>query len=719
MKKVLFLFLIITNAVFAQKKNFTMQEAVNGLFTNLAVKNLNQLNWTGSTEFYTYTVSNDTENVVVAFSPQTFESEVVTSLEKLNKELKANNIVELKKIPQLNWINHTKFYFFHDNKYIQFNADAKNISNIEVLLELPKDVENVKFEIESKSAIYTQNYNLYFKQGTQMPVQITQDGNKNILYGTSVHRDEFGINGGLFWSPTHNQIAFYRMDQTMVEDYPIVNWNEVPATVKTIKYPFAGRTSHQVKLGVYNIETQKSIYLNTGEPKDQYLTCVSWSSDAKYIYIAVLNREQNHAKLNQYDATSGEFVKTLFEEKNDKYVEPQHELYFLKNNSSEFVWWSQRDGYMHLYLYKNDGTLIRQLTKGDWVVNEILGYNKNTNEIFFTASKDSPLQKNVYAVSLNTSNIRTITKTKATHTANLSPDGNFIIDVYTNSNTPRNIEIINTNTLNEKRIFTASNPLENYNTAKVIPVTLYADDSTVLYGKLILPADFDSTKKYPTIVYLYNGPHFQLIKDIFPNSQNLWYDYMTQHGYIVFNMDGRGSSNRGFKFESIIHRQLGATEMKDQLKGVEYLKTLSFVDSKNMGIHGWSYGGFMTTSFMLRNPDVFKCGVAGGPVLDWSMYEIMYGERYMDTPTENPKGYEESGLFDKINRLKGNLLLIHGTDDDVVVWQHSIKMLKSAVDNNVQVDYFVYPGHPHNVRGRDRIHLMQKITNYFDEHLKN
>ncbi|KXK42026.1 MAG: peptidase S9B dipeptidylpeptidase IV domain-containing protein [Bacteroidetes bacterium OLB11] len=673
MKKIIFLFILFSNTVFAQKKNFSMQEAVNGLATNLAVKNLSQLSWTGSSEYYVQVVANDSENVIIAYSPQTFESEVITSLEKLNNELKAKQIQELKRFPPLKWINHTQFYFFHENKYIQFNAEAKNVSNIEVLLDLPKDAENVNFNVETQSAIYTQDYNLYYKQGLKLPIQITQDGAKNILYGTSVHRDEFGISGGLFWSPDNNNIAFYRMDQTMVEDYPVVNWSNVPATVNMVKYPFAGRTSHQVKLGVYHFQTQKTIYLNTGEPMDQYLTCVSWSPDSKSIYVAVLNREQNFLKLNQYDATTGELIKTLFEEKNDKYVEPQHELYFMKSNPSEFVWWSQRDGYMHLYLYKNDGTLVRQLTKGNWVVNEILGYNKSTNELFFTSSIDNPLQKNVYAVSLNSSNIRTITKTKATHTANLSPDGNYLIDIYSNSNTPRNIEIINTISLDEKRIFTASNPLADYNTAKVVPVTLYADDSTILYGKLMLPSDFDSSKKYPTIVYLYNGPHFQLVRDVFPSSQNLWYDYMTQHGYIVFNMDGRGSSNRGFAFESIIHRQLGTVEMQDQLKGVQYLKSLPYVDSQNMGIHGWSYGGFMTTSFMLRNPDVFKCGVAGGPVLDWSMYEIMYGERYMDTPKENPKGYEENGLFDKINRLKGNLLLIHGTDDDVVVWQHSIK----------------------------------------------
>ncbi|HMT36269.1 MAG TPA: prolyl oligopeptidase family serine peptidase, partial [Chitinophagaceae bacterium] len=505
---------------------------------------------------------------------------------------------------------------------------------------------------------------------------------------------------------------------SMVENYPVVNWAETPAIVNMVKYPFAGRTSHQVTLGVYNIKTASTLYLKTGELKDQYLTSVTWSPDAKYLYVGLLNRDQNYLQLNQYDAVSGEKIKTLFEERNDKYVEPQHALYFVNNNPEQFIWWSQRDGYMHLYLYKKDGTLIRPLTQGPWLVNEILGVNKKNQELIITATKESPLQKTVYAVSLLKASMRIVTKTPATHQATLSADGNYIIDAYTNANTPRNIEIINVNTLQEKRIFTASNPLAELNTAQVQLVKLYAEDSTLLYGKLILPNGFDANKKYPVIVYLYNGPHLQLVKDAFPYSGNLWYDYLTQHGYIVFVMDGRGSSNRGFAFESAVHRQLGTLEMEDQLKGVAYLTSLPYVDANRLGVHGWSYGGFMTTSLMLRKPGVFKCGVAGGPVLDWSMYEIMYGERYMDTPEQNADGYKNNLLYDKIKNLKGNLLLIHGTDDDVVVWQHSLKMIKKSVDEGVQLDYFVYPGHPHNVRGKDRVHLMQKITDYFDAHLK-
>lgn len=309
--------------------------------------------------------------------------------------------------------------------------------------------------------------------------------------------------------------------------------------------------------------------------------------------------------MNRYDAMTGEFVKTIFEETNPKYVEPQHPLYFPTENPNQFVWWSQRDGYMHLYLYTNDGAPV-QLTSGAWIVNEILGFDKKTQEIVFTSTKDGAMQKNVYAVNVTTKAIRTVSTTMASHTAQLSASGTYLIDVFTNKETPRAIEIHNINSKQEKRILTAPNTLTEYNTARVELVNLKAADGTTLYGKLIYPTDFDSSKKYPTIVYLYNGPHVQLNKDVFPYSGNLWYDYMAQHGYIMFVIDGRGSSNRGFAFESATHRQLGTLEMDDQLVGVNYLKSLPFVDANRMGVHGWSYGGFMTTSLMLRHPGIFK-----------------------------------------------------------------------------------------------------------------
>jgi dipeptidyl-peptidase-4 len=710
-QKLVLLILFISTSLFAQKKDFTMQEAVLGLGSTMAVKNLKQLKWMGSSEKYAQAISTDNFKGILATNPANGNVDTVITLDKLNEISK----LKLKTLPAVEWVNNQEFYFMNENSLYQISQ-----LRYEPLrkLEYKKEAENLFFEPKKTQLAYTLSNNIYLQNASGKIKQITTDGTKNIVYGATVHQSEFGIDHGLFWSPKGNALAFYRMDQTVVTEYPVINWSETPATVKMVKYPFAGNTSHHVTLCVYNINAGKIIYLKTGEPKEQYLTNITWSPDEKYIYINIVNRAQNHTWLNKYNASTGELVNTLFEEKNEKYVEPQHPLYFVNDNPNEFIYWSQRDGYTHLYLYNSDGKLIRQLTKGEWVVNEILGFNKKLNQLIFTSSKESPLQKNIYAVNIESGKIEKKSIVDATHTATLSANGNYLIDNYTNENIPRNINIVDVNSGEEMNILTAANPLDDYNTAKVELKELKADDGTILYSKIIYPTDFDESKTYPAIVYLYNGPHVQLNKDAFPFSGNLWYDYMAQKGYFVFVLDGRGSANRGFEFESIIHRQLGTVEMQDQLVGINYLKSLPYIDTTRLGIHGWSFGGFMTTSFMLRNPGIFKAAVAGGPVLDWTMYEIMYGERYMDTPQENPEGYAANLLFDKVKNLQGKLLLIHGTDDATVVWQHSLKFLKHAVSDNVQVDYFVYPGYEHNVRGKDRVHLMQKISDYFDENLK-
>lgn len=700
----------------AQKKNFTMAEAVNGMASKFAVLNMKQLQWMGISDMYSYVVNNDSIKEVYAVNPANFERKTLATLDQLNTALDAKGIKKLTAMPTISFKNQSTFYFTQDNKIVLFTSEGGTL-NAELVASLPDDADPVTIDTNKMSVAFISKDNLFVNYKDGKPMQLTKDGSRTIVYGDSIHRNEFGIDDAMFWSPAGNYLAFYRMDQSMVEDYPIVNWNDIPATVVNIKYPFAGRTSHQVTVGVFDCKTGKIVYLKTGEPKEQYLTTVSWSPDEKYVYVSLLNREQNQLKLNRYDAISGEFVKTIFEESSEKYVEPQHPLYFPSDNPNQFIWWSQRDGYMHLYTYTND-TLSKQLTSGDWLVNEVLGINKKSNELIFTSSKESPMQKNVYAVNLTTRALRTVSTTMATHTAQLSFSGNYLIDVFTNKETPRAIEVTNINTKFEKRLLTAPNTLLDYNTARVEQINLSASDGTALIGKLIYPLDFDSSKKYPAIVYLYNGPHVQLNKDVFPYSGNLWYDYMAQRGYVVFVMDGRGSSNRGFKFESATHLKLGTIELEDQIVGVNYLKSLSFVDANRMGIHGWSFGGFMTTSMMLKHPGNFKCAVAGGPVMDWSMYEVMYTERYMSTPQKNPQGYSNSLLLDKVKNLKGKLLLIHGTKDDTVIWEQSMKFIKNSVDEGVQVDYFVYPGHPHNVRGKDRVHLMQKVSDYFDLYLK-
>ncbi len=699
----------------AQKKQFTITEATNGMSTTLAPKSLKNTSWQPGTDNFWYSDKKDKEEFwTVVDCKNGGIKGTVPAIELDGPKGKAPAI------PALKWLDMDNAWFMKDKEItVATLKGATHSWSTTSLVSLPEKAEHVTVD-KSKKIAYTIDNNLWMWDHVKGKVQVTNETNKDIVCGQSVHRDEFGIDGGIFFSPKGNFLAYYRMDQTMVKDYPIIKWDTTPATVDLIKYPMAGGTSHEVTLCVYDPASGKTVTMQTGTTnKDHYLTCVTWSPDEKYIYIGILNRDQNQLLLNKYNAATGAKVLTLFEEKDKKYVHPTHPLTFLHKNKNYFIWWSERDGFEHLYLYDTEGKLVRQLTKGNWVVNEIVGVDDENMKLFITASKESPLEKHIYSVSLEKGKMTLLDKGAGMHNALCSEDGRYVYDVYNGAGIPKNSVIRATDGSDNLELVKAEDPLAGYDRPEIRNVTIKAADGvTPLYGKLILPTNFDMNKKYPVIVYLYNGPNVQLIHNSFPESGNLWYEYMAQHGYIVFTMDGRGSWNRGINFEQATFRKLGDVEIKDQMKGVEYLKSLPYVDKDRMGVHGWSYGGFMTTSLMLKQPGVFKCGVAGGPVMDWKMYEVMYTERYMDVPATNPEGYENANLLTKVKNLKGKLMLIHGTQDNVVVWQHSIDFLKKCVDENVQVDYFVYPGYEHNVRGKDRVHLMQKISDYFDTYLK-
>lgn len=691
----------------AQKKQFTMVDAVTGMGTNLATKGIKGAVWQPGTnklwqidkDVWTVTDFAGNKPVVSTVQQGTFPVKVPAT-------------------PALKWLDKDVAWFMNGKNVVTGKLSG-NTFGWSTLATMPDKAERITVDKSTRIA-YTIDNNLWLWDKEKGNIQVSHESNKDVVCGQSVHRDEFGIDGGIFFSPKGRYLAYYRMDQSMVRDYPIVKWDTTPAALDIIKYPMAGGTSHEVTLCVYNPANGKTVTMQTGtKNKDHYLTSVTWSPDEKYIFIAILNRGQNHLLLNKYNALTGEKIRTLFEESDPKYVHPTHPLVFLPWQPHEFIWWSERDGYDHLYLYSDNGRPLKQITRGRWVVNEIVGFNAAAHKVIITAARESPLEKNIYTVNVENGRMDRIDKGAGMHTATCSQDGRYVLDVYNGAGIPKNTFVRATNNSLSHELMKSPDPLADYERPMIKDVIIRAADGiTPLYGKLILPPNFDREKKYPTIVYLYNGPNVQLIHNSFPESGNLWYEYMAQHGYIVFTMDGRGSWNRGIGFEQATFRKLGEVEMKDQLKGVDYLKSLPYVDADRMGVHGWSFGGFMTTSLMLKYPEVFKCGVAGGPVMDWKMYEIMYTERYMDDPQTNAGGYEKSNLLDKVKNLKGKLLLIHGTNDNVVVWQHSINFLKKSVDDGVQVDYFVYPGYEHNVRGKDRIHLMQKITDYFDLYLK-
>lgn len=563
------------------------------------------------------------------------------------------------------------------------------------------------------------NHNIFVITADGSEKQITTDGNRELVYGEAVHRNEFGIMDGLFWSPDRQRLAFYRMDQSMVADYPQVNIDTRIAAYEPDKYPMAGETSHKVTVGVYDMQSGQTVYLKAGDPTDRYFTNIAWNPEGTVIYMFELNRDQNDCRLVSYNALTGDKIAELYRETSTKYVEPQHPIVFLPWDNSQFIMQSQKDGYNHLYLFSKDGKQIRQLTSGKWVVLDVLGFNKKQKSVIISSNEVSPIQQNLFAVNIKNGKRTPLDNGRGYHAGMLSDNGEWLFDKYQEPDVPRDITIVNTSKGKVVNYFSAPDPWKDYQ------VPLFecgkikaADGVTDLYYRMVKPHDFDATKKYPTVVYVYGGPHAHNVDARWHYCSRSWETYMAQKGYVLFILDNRGSENRGRDFEQATFRQLGQIEMQDQMKGVDYLKSLPYVDSNRIGVHGWSFGGFMTITLMTNHPEVFKVGVAGGPVIDWKWYEVMYGERYMDTPQTNPEGYAKTSLLSKAKDLKGKLQIITGYNDPTVVPQHCLSFLKACIEAGTQPDFFAYPGEPHNMRGHSSVHLHERITQYFEDYLK-
>lgn len=722
------LFCMTATASFAQeKKSYTLEDVIPGgnNYFNLVPKNIPGLQWWGDV-----CVRTDVENIVT-INVRNGKETVLVTLDEVNEALLNGEkpfqpTQELKQLrtlmgASLPWGDQKVITFHQGNYMIWYDFGQKKISN---LFRLNEKAANLDFCKENGYVAYTVGSNLCIAHEGEKDLQINPDEKKadpmDIVYGQAVHRNEFGIYKGTFWSPKGNCLAFYRMDQSMVTAYPQVNTTTRIATLEPDKYPMAGMTSHKVTVGVYHIQSGKTVYLQAGDPTDRYFTNISWSPDEKSIYVIELNRDQNHSQLVRYNAETGAKEAMLFEETHPKYVEPQHPIVFLPWDSNQFIYWSQLDGFHHLYLYNKEGQLIKQLTQGDWLVQDILGFNTARKEMIIASTEISPLQTNIFSLNVKTGKRTLLGQQDGTHSARLSASGTYLIDNFTSFNVPREISILPTNGKTGVNLLTATDPMkEQYNLPEITLGTIKAaDGKTDLYYRLIKPVNFDPNKKYPAIIYVYGGPHAQLIHNNRFYDARGWDLYMAQKGYVMLTVDSRGSDNRGLEFENCTFRQLGVEEMKDQVEGAKFLQSLPYVNADKIGVHGWSFGGFMTTNLMLTYPEIFKVGVAGGPVIDWQYYEVMYGERYMDTPQTNPEGYKNSNLKLKAGNLKGRLEVIIGGADPTCVPQHSYTFLRACIDAGTHPDFFVYPEDGHNMMGRDRVHLHEHITRYFEDHLK-
>lgn len=702
------IFVIFSSILFAQNKIFTINEAVIGQSRELRPETLVNLQWRGNNNSIVY---QDYYIIYERSIPENIEKELVL-ISDINNSLQQIKHDTLSALPMVNFINKNELSFEYNNTIYTYSIQEKTIVNN---IDLPKNAQEVSgFANNTFAFCIDNNVNAIYKNGEV--IKITEDIDPNIVNGQSVSRNEFGISNGLFWSKSGNKLAFYRKDNSKVENYPLVDITAREAKEELIKYPMAGMKSEHVSLGVYDFSTNTTVFIEKQDTiSEKYLTNISWDLKDEFIYIQVLNRAQNEMHLVKYDVLSGKAVDTLFSETHKKYVEPQHPLMFITNN--KFIYQTRANGYNHAYLYKTNGELIKQITDGEWEITEMHG--TDGKYIYYSATKESPIEQHAYRTNISNGKTDKLTHGNGKHIVEFNPKFSAFIDNYSNTEVPRVIATYKNDGTLTCTIKESPNPLTEYNMPEVeIGTIKSADGETDLYYRLIKPSNFDSTKSYPAIIYVYGGPHVQLITDSWLAGARMWNYFMAQKGYVMLTVDNRGSANRGLEFENVIHRRCGVNEMDDQIQGVKLLQGLPYVNKDKIGVHGWSYGGFMTTSLMVNYPDVFKVGCAGGPVIDWKYYEIMYGERYMDSPQENPQGYTVTSLIPKAKELKGKLLMVHGAIDPVVVMQHSQLFVRECIKNNIPIDYFIYPRAKHNVRGKDRVHLMQKVTDYFDDYLK-
>lgn len=698
----------IAFATQAQLKKITLEDGVLQQGRKFGADRMTGFQWIPDTNKYVYYKDSWTTMVMGGQGPIATET---PTLADINKALGT----QLKNFFGAQWLDAHTILVAEGSKYYTYSVASKTGKKVQ---EVAENAENQTLDKAKQNLAFTEGNNLYFSDKNNKKVTVTNNSDKNIVSGQTISRNEFGISGGIFWSPKSSYLAFYQKDESNVADYPLLDINETPGKLVSIKYPMIGQKSEKPRVGIYSLATGKTVFIapKYNDPEG-YLTNLSWTPDEKYILIAELNRAQNDMHLNVYEAETGNFVRTILNETNPNWVEPEHDAYFPNAASNNFIWFSEKDGFHNLYYYSIDGKLIRQLTANKFPAREIVGSNPAGTEIYFKATGENGTNMLVYKVDLKGKQTL-ITKDMGVHNVAISTDGNWIFDEYSNHTTPSK------SVLYDKKgkavtLLESKNKYDGYEmgTAEIKTIKA-ADGTTDLYTRLIKPSNFDPSKKYPVLVYVYGGPHAQMITNSYLDGANLWMYWMAEQGYLVFTVDNRGSDNRGFAFESVIHGRVGVNEIEDQIKGVDYLKSLPYVDGNRLAVHGWSFGGFMTTSLMLRKPDTFKVGVAGGPVTDWKYYEVMYGERYMDTPSENQKGFDEASTLNYVKDLKGKLLLIHGTSDDVVVMQQNFALIKKFVEAQKQIDFFAYPMHKHNVLGKDREHLMTKVLNYIIDNNK-
>ncbi len=602
-----------------------------------------------------------------------------------------------------------------------YRIDLKPVK-ITRLHKLPGGANPVAFSSGDRRVSFVKDFNIHVVKEDGSTVQVTRDGYEDLTHGVSVSRSEFGIHDGMWWDPTGRRLAFYREDLRPIEPYPYADFKKRPARRVHGRYPMAGRKGSIVQVGVYDSRSDDQatvVWLDSDPRADDYLTNVTWGPEGKRLYVAHVNRGQDTMTLVEYAAATGKRLRVLFSETDKEWIEPEHGPVFLPDGSRRFLWFSPRDGFRHLYLYTREGKLVRKVVEGDFDVAKFTGWEPGGKGFYFETTGPNPLEWHLYHASLSGGE-RAVTHGRGRHKALVSPSGRYVLDSHTHLELPLAVDLLTGLGETVRRIHEVPNPLKAYRMGTHRFFTVKSEDGRDLHGHVIFPPDLDPKKKYPVIQYVYGGPHSQLVQDWWLGGRGrwvLWLHYMAARGYVVLRLDNRGTANRGIEFEQVLHRRLGTCELADQLRGLDHVLGLGFADPDRVGIHGWSYGGFLTLSLMTRAGKRYRAGVAGAPVTDWAYYETGYGERYMDTPEENRKGYRTANPSTHVKGIQGSLLVVHGSSDRTVMWQNTIDFLDRCIRADIEVETMIYPGQKHGFSGKSFSHFLRKLTKFFDREL--
>ncbi|MCZ8198801.1 MAG: S9 family peptidase [Flavobacterium sp.] len=718
--KIITLFLLATFSVVAQQK-ITVEEIYTGAFR---AKGMDELQSMKNTNQYTVL------NADRATKSQQIDLYDFATLKKVSTLIDTKNFTELadgidsytfsKDEKQVLIANNSNQIFRHSftADYFLYNLSTK------VLTKVLEQVQEPTFSPDGTKIAFAKENNLFiYEVNSKKTIQVTSDGKKNaIINGITdwVYEEEFAFVRAFDWSADSKKLAFIRFDESQVPEFSMnVFQKDLYPSVETFKYPKAGEKNAEVSLHIYNVSSNASKKINLGNYSDFYIARMKWTNDANVLSAQVLNRHQDNLDLIFVDGNSGA-AKVVLNEKDKAYVDVTDNLTFLKDNS--FIWTSEKDGFNHIYLYDKTGKLKNQVTKGNWEVTSYYGFDEKTKTIFYQSVENGSILRDVYKISLDGKKKVKLSQQVGTNSATFSPDFTYFINTYSSVTVPTTYTLNSSKDGKQAQSIVENTALLDKLKKYDLPTKEFFELTTEKGHKLnawiIKPKDFDASKKYPVFMTQYSGPGSQEVANNWLDTNDMWFMMLSQQGYIIACVDGRGTGYKGADFKKCTQKELGKFEVEDQIDAAKVIGNYAYVDKSRIGIFGWSYGGFMSSNCLFKGADVFKMAIAVAPVTNWRFYDSIYTERYMQTPQENASGYDDNSPINHVSKLKGNFLLIHGTADDNVHVQNSMQMIEALVQANKQFDWAIYPDKNHGIYGgKTRIQLFNKMTNYIKEKL--